>query len=298
MGLRLSKEIAWAGFETRVPEDWEVSRHGISPRRGSLVLVDRRRQRFELTWQHCEKKPDLGHSSEDLRARFRREGASSDELPRLKSVPGWLGFWRRIDSLTVLAYALRWQRESGRIFQATIVARDDEHVDNGCFVAEILRSCLDNLGERKAIHWKAFGIDCISPPGWALDSTRMYSMDVKLQFRNPDNKQGVECAVHRMGMAGTWFNGDAESFVRSKEPKLDFRFDSMDYNGHRAMTAVARTLNRLFHRITGKRLIRRELIWQCEPANSLFRVTTVCNPGENLLPQDLAAQCTHNRTGD
>ncbi len=298
MNRELKNEIAWAGFEMKTPDGWEMSRHSRSMISGTLALVDRRRERLELTWQDCESRPDLQRSCDDLRDRFRRDGYRSDELPRLKSVPGWIGFRRRLDEVTVFAHALRWNPDSGRIFQMNIVVRDDEPFPGGNMVEEILAACEDKAVEGNVIRWKAFGVDCVSPAGWELIDTRIYPMDVKLHFSDNgqyDDRVASEAIIRRLGMADTWFGGDARAYIVSRERGHDFRFKETDYGGHRAVEAVADSDKRLYYRLTGRRRIRRELIWLCEPMNSVFRVTTLCTPRHTFEPQRLLCACRHDR---
>src|SRR5450755_217907 len=55
----LTQAISWLALAFRVPEDWEIVRHGIGFERGSLVFVDRLRQRLSVSWTACPRAPDL-----------------------------------------------------------------------------------------------------------------------------------------------------------------------------------------------------------------------------------------------
>ena len=161
----------------------------------------------------------------------------------------------------------------------------------------ILASCRDGAGEGRSIRWKAFGIDCFSPPGWELIDARIHPMDAELHFTDNalyDDRVASEAIVRRLGMADTWYSGDAEAFLLVKERGHEFRFKETDYEGHRAVEAVADTDRRLYHRLTGRRRIRRELIWLCEPMNSLFRVTTLSTPRHAIEPRKFSSRCRHD----
>ncbi len=286
-------EIAWAGIEFSVPKEWAINRHSLSYLDGSLVFVDRRRQRMELIWRACDKKPDLNMSCEDLKSRVRE--ASGVAPVGLKPASGWIGFEVRIDEQTVVIYALHWERGSGRIFQANIVARDDEPGSKYALAEGVLDSFRDEGWQDRPVRWKAFGIQCVSPPGWQLVSTHVKPMDVKLQFQHFSGKKAKKeegkATIHRLGMAESWFSGDARAFIRDKSPKLDFDFGRTDYRGHDAATATAQEETRLFFRLIGRSRIRRELAWLCEPVNSLFRVITVSAGKQAIDPRCFETEC-------
>jgi hypothetical protein len=115
-------------------------------------------------------------------------------------------------------------------------------------------------------------------------------MDVTWRFTRAGGGRrgavGAEAVVRRLGMADAWFNGDVRAYLQSREPDLDFSFEETVHDGIRATRATAAVGARLFHRLTGGSRIRRELIWQCAEANSLFRVSTVGRPGTEADPAD------------
>ena len=83
-----SHEIAWLGLTLKVPEDWEIVRHSVAVERGSLIFVDRRRQRLELGWLSVKSEPDLEHWARDLEQEERRTNAEAS-LRRLDFKGGW-----------------------------------------------------------------------------------------------------------------------------------------------------------------------------------------------------------------
>ncbi len=290
----LKNRIAWAGLEFETPADWEVSRHSPSFPSGGLVMVDRRRQRMEVAWRGCDREPDLRRSLEDLRERF-SQPSSRSEPQSLDSVAGWVGFWCRADDQSSVAHALHWQRGTGRLIHVSIVARREDRVAGRRLAQAILRSFRDGGGGSRPIHWQAFGIDCQSPPGWRLTSTKVAPMDVELQFRHfrsgGRHEDGPRATIRRLGMAATWFNGDMQAFVRSRDPELDFEFKPCRCQGHDALMARAEGEIRKIYRWLGRRRTRLELIWLCEPMNALFRVITASPPQFPLQPQDFELKC-------
>lgn len=288
------QNICWAGFEFKVPNDWEIGRHSISLQQGSLVLFDRRRQRMEITWQTAKKEPDIKRSCEDLRTRC-NENKNTGECSKIEEFHGWLGFFQQINELASVVYALKWQRKSGRVIQSTIVILDEPGTPKNPLVKNILTSCRDSVGKDKPIRWKAFGLDCRPPAGWCLKSTEINPMDVRLHFQKESQKGGInpECqaTVQRLGMAGTWFSGDFQAYLQGQEPHRDFSFKQTDYRGHRAMTAEAEDETRLLFRLLKRSRARSELLWMCEPLNALFRVTSKGPPDKIVRPWDLKVEC-------
>lgn len=296
MNKELKKEIFWAGFEFRVPRDWEINRHTLGFETGKLVLVDRRRQRVDLLWRTVTAQPDLRHHSRELQKRVKGESADGEML-ELKTVPGWSGFWLRLDDTSSLTYAFKWHRESGRLVQATVVTRKDDPIGQNSLLRAILSSFRDIGWKSKPIRWKAFGLDCESPPDWELIETDIKPMNVKLTFLRSDreNKKKEngdgEIILQRFGMAGSWFDGDTQAFVRGKEPKLDFEFSRQEYRGHDAISAVARHENKLFHKLRGGGRFHQELLWLCKPANSLFRMVAEYEEKRPVRLQDFSVNC-------
>ena len=64
--------IEWLGMRFRVPDEWEIVRHSSKRRTGTLMFVDRRRQRMQLSWTECRGEPDKVQLFNDLRARAAR----------------------------------------------------------------------------------------------------------------------------------------------------------------------------------------------------------------------------------
>jgi hypothetical protein len=290
----MNNEIAWAGMRFPTPDRWEVCRHSVSCRNGSLVLADRRRQRLELTWRDCPREPDLAHGCRDLRDRFRAEDGE-DRCRPLPAVRGWTGFVRRTHADSGVAYAMRWDPASGRIFQANVVLRDDDPIPHDRMTESILAGFRDSGFVDRSVRWKAFGIDCRPPSGWTLASTRVIPMDVTFRFRR-DAEGGHapdagEAAVQRLGMADTWFNGDARAYLRCAAAGSRFTFVETSLGGHRAVAAAAPHKTRPWQRITGHRRERRELLWQCERVNSVFRITAVGSAKRDVTPEDFSARC-------
>ncbi len=290
----LHNAIAWDGLELRLPRDWEISRHSLPGKSGGLTVVDRRRQRLELTWRHCDREPDVRRSCNDLRERLGGRGGSS-ETRRLDSVPGWLGFWHREDQRRTVAHALSWQKTGGRLLQIAIIALEDDRIAKRRLAEEILRNCRDTGGNDRPKRWKAFGVDCITPPGWRLVETSIKPMNVMLRFEHfpaaGNNPDGREAEIYRVGMADTWFNGDARAYLQGRQPSLDFKFGHDICCGHPAVTAQAENESRRLWRWFGRRRLRRELIWHCEQSNAIFRVGIICQPNDKLTPRDFKLCC-------
>ena len=67
----LVQELSWLGHRFCVPGDWDIAAHTTDPARGSLSVVDRRKQRLTLSWLRSEREPDLARLVSDWSARER-----------------------------------------------------------------------------------------------------------------------------------------------------------------------------------------------------------------------------------
>src|SRR5450432_3448034 len=70
----LSQAISWLSLGFRVPAEWDIVRHGILFERGSLVFVDRLRQRLSVSWTECQRPPDLERLVRDFEGQPLAEG--------------------------------------------------------------------------------------------------------------------------------------------------------------------------------------------------------------------------------
>lgn len=280
--------ICWMGLSMHVPGGWQIRQHGISPEAGRLVFVDRRMQRMEVFWSRPAKEPDparmIRHTVESMQEEHPDVHVSS-RLPG--GIPGWDGF--SFDQNPRCFRAVRYDADAQVLLQVTLTLdgiREDTNrqtrtILNGLSVAE---------HPDRASHWRAFGMDCRLPPGWALRGAKVHPMDVTLRFEvNPNRKRRSAdpgtVTIRRLGMAGDWFDGDLEAYARRRTTGLRSRIgmDESCSGGCRVVTRVRKSGAAGVLRLKGSETLK---IWHDPETNSLFELTvSAAACAETLLPQ-------------
>jgi len=217
------QSIRWMGLALRVPGDWHIRQHGVSPAAGKLVFVDRRVQRMEILWSRPSQEPDI--------ARMVRHGieAVQNDQPNLHISPhlpggitGWEGF--SYESNPRVYRVLHYHADDNVLLQVTLSLdgiREDTHRQ-----ARGLLSAL-TVAENpdRATHWRAFGLDCRLPAACVLRHAKVHPMDVRFEFDlMPERKHGFarpgSVVLRRLGMAGDWYEGDLLAYARRRTTGL------------------------------------------------------------------------------
>lgn len=293
------QEISWMGLRMRVPPDWEIRRHGISPDAGSLVFVDRRVQRMEVMWQRPAKEPDLNRTAEhavDAVRHTRPDTRISAHLPA--RLNGWQGFVYG-DAPRVYR-ALSYHLDHNVLVQVTL-SLDGIREKSHALCRDILSAFAVHEAPDKATHWRAFGIDCRVPDMWTLLEADVKPMDVRLKF-DCGNKRRLSkacsiCEVRRMGMAREWFDGDLYSFAKSRAPGKDPRVMT-ESEGQPEVVRVDASQGRFFFLGGLGPKDRRHLrIWHASEVNSMF-VVSLSNPGPGGVNLDAVRVESCTRVAD
>ena len=283
--------IEWLGLRFKVPADWEIVRHSLSPERGSLGLVDRRHERMELHWTQLEREPDLERMLHDQQSRElgAEPGAT---LGPLRAPPGWRGFSVTSPTGQALARAVYFDAPSARLVQAVIVSGG---TDARRLARRVLESVTVGRAEQ-ATRCHAFGLDVTTPPGYRLTHATVKPADVSFEFRAqaPGKKEpGPEAAsIRRMGMAEAWYGDDPEKIVRREAPRVRLRARAeRSYGNHRAFSVEGdepgERLARLFGRGHGHRI----LIFCCPAENAVYRISTKSRDRRPVLPEEFRVAC-------
>jgi hypothetical protein len=283
--------IEWLGLRFKVPTDWEIVRHSLSPEKGSLGLVDRRRERMELFWTHLEREPDLDRMLGDQKSRElgAEPGTTFGELGAPRS---WRGFWLSSSAGKAWARAVRFDAASARLVEAVIVpaATDDRRL-----VRRVLESITVQRAE-ESTRCRAFSLDVTTPSGYRLTRATVKPADVAFEFRaqKPGRKAPgpEEVSIRRMGMAEAWYGDDPEKLVRREVPRVRFRSPSQRlYHNHQACSLdgdePGERLGRLFGRGHGRRI----LVWSCPAENAVYRISTRSLDRRPVLPDDFQVAC-------
>jgi hypothetical protein len=279
--------IEWLGLRFEVPAEWEIVRHGLSPKKGNLVLVDRRRERMELFWTHLEREPDLERMLLDQRHR-ELEAEPNATFQDLGSRRSWRGFWRTSPAGEVLGRAVRFERASERLVEAAMIGAEDRRL-----VRRIIESIL--IGRAEESHrCRAFDLDVTTPPGYRLTRATVKPADVAFEFRphGPGKPGPDEVSIRRMGMAEAWYGDDPEKLLRREAPGVRFRPASRGLHAnHPAFFVEGNEPGERLQRLIGRGHGRRVLIWCCPAENAVYRIGTKSADRRPVLPEDIRVAC-------
>ncbi|HEY4102615.1 MAG TPA: hypothetical protein VGM44_01950 [Polyangiaceae bacterium] len=264
----LVQPIHWLALEFRVPEAWEIVRHGIRFESGSLVFVDRARQRLSVSWTECPRAPDLERLFSDFETRSNADG----ELSRnQRDCAGFRVLECIGKSAQPTTHALRYEPRSKRLIELEFA--HDGAVDEHAFVDALLSEFV--FAERnQSTRLQAFAVRADLPRGFELSASEVKPADVSFEFVRAAERRQPRLRIRRSGMARAWFDGDISRALRQRNPELRFdELESIDMGPHRASSGLASPrvapLARLFKRASPVRVTS----WHCPAENALFELT-------------------------
>lgn len=287
-----AQSIAWMGLRLAAPADWEVVRHSLSPRKGGLTLVDRRRQRLQLRWTACRKPPLIDRMLDDHRARQLKD--EPDAVIASYQHGPWRGLVRELDEQTFLTRAA-WFEPNERVLLEAMISHGEEELE----LRDTLIDAID-LAEpmREATVWRAFGIRAWTPARFRAYASSVNAGQVSLTFAEYESPGGEKqrpgrATLTRLGMADGWFGGDLGKYLRAREPKLRFvineRVLAEDFTGGARATAVAAQCTEpgpRIKRLAGRLRTRRDLLWHDASVNAVFHIHTLSFDKAPIEPTD------------
>jgi hypothetical protein len=264
----LTQAVHWLALGFRVPIDWEIVRHGVGFERGSLVFVDRFRQRLSVSWTACPRVPNL----ERLLSDFENQPLMVGEtLLTQNDHFGFRVLECKKSSGEHVTHALRFDPASNRLIELELpglAARDGQALARA-LLAEF------SFSERDHDHSvRAFGVHAVLPAGFGLRSSHVKPADVTLEFEKPavsGERSPLGLKIRRSGMARAWFDGDAARAIRVRNPALRFRdFDRLSVGKHVATAARGFARGALVKRALGMAASHDVLLWECPEQNAVF----------------------------
>ncbi len=291
----LTRAIDWLGLRLRVPEDWEIVRHGLDPARGRLVWVDRRRERLTLAWSRCPSRPDLGRVVSDYRSVLAAElGAASVRSPVD------LGDFRAVAAVSVetdraVTRAVRWDAVGGRLLEAVVLGRASAPGDRA-LPRRLLMALHVSDSAEGARRFQAFDVDVEVPSGLRLVALTPRPGDVALTFRPGQiSARGAgrgEATLRRLGMADSWYAGDLEGVLRRQEPGARFdRVERLERDGATSLLATGSEPGPRWRRVLRRLRVQRSLAWECPAENAVYLVSTRSPERSPLLPSAFSVRC-------
>jgi hypothetical protein len=269
----LTQAVNWLALGFRVPIDWEIVRHGVGFERGSLVFVDRVRQRLSVSWTACPRVPNL----ERLLSDFENQPLTVGEtLLTQNDRFGFRVLECKKSSGEHVTHALRFDPASNRLIELELpglAAREGQALAHA-LLAEF------SFSERDRDHSvRAFGVHAVLPEGFGLRGSRVKPADVTLEFERPavsGERSPVGLKIRRSGMARAWFDGDASRAIRVRNPTLRFRdFERVTVSSHAATAARGFSRAAFLKRALGMAASHDVLFWECPEQNAVFE-TELC----------------------
>ena len=295
--------IAWRGLRLEVPGDWEVVRHGLSLRRGSLTFVDRVRQRCQIRWTACKKPPRVPHMLEDYHA----QQLERDEAAELEDVVlggGWQGVRQVFDDGRRMTRAARFDAPTSRLLELVLIQHADAE-DQETDLAERLAArfvAVEEGGEEgaegeggasdAASRTRLFGLDVLTPPGLELVAATSRPGDVTFRWQRPAGRgrSPVEALVRRVGMADAWLprvDGDLTRWLEAQHRRGRFTFDQ-GIGG--VVTAESLEPGPRLRKWARRLRRRHDRLWLDPAANAVLHVTTLDWPRHPLEPEALSVE--------
>lgn len=266
--VALAQRIQWLALEFRVPEDWEIARHGVRFESGSLVFVDRARQRLSVSWTECPRTPDLERLFSDFEARPHADGERSRNQ---RDYADFRVCERSRKSGQATTHALKYEPRSKRLIELEFAHGDA--AGERAFVEELL-SAFVFVERGQGSHFRAFSVHAALPRGFELCASDVKPADVSFEFARVAERNERRVCIRRSGMARSWFDGDVSRALRQRNPELLFeKLEQIDFGCHGASSGLASTrgapLERLFKRSAPVRVTS----WHCPAENALFELT-------------------------
>jgi len=279
------RTIEWLGLSFSVPDEWEIVKHSTDARRGTLMLVDRRRQRLQVSWSACATKPDEERIFDDFAAR--------DKLSHPECTIGvplrfqrWRGY-RRTVGQTVLTRVGFYDKKSARWIDVAIpwLGQPDEAVESPLLASFSTVELAE--GMRRVL---AFDLDATAPVGWELTGADVGPSETVLWFGRGAGSLD-RAAVRRVAMPETWFDGHLENFLKRQTAPMPGAFSLCKRGAYDACRFDGR--ERMFQArwLVGRRIRRADVAWECPTDHAVYQVTATYFPRQPVDLDSFRVQC-------
>jgi hypothetical protein len=274
------EQVEWHGLALSVPRDWEIVRHGLSPALGSLCFVDRRRERLTLSWAAVKSVPDLGRIVHEWAGLACERGA-----PRPFDVGSWTGLMLQT-AAGVETRVVSYDASTMRLLELRILARAGEER----LARELIGGIRVRAEAEPVRRFRAFGIDVVVPRDFALRSAAVAPCDVSFRFERAAGGREtplLRFSAQRLGMAGTWFDGDFAGLLAAKAPGVDHGpLQAVRVDGREAHACRGRCLEQRWVRLLGRAREERALLWSAPEQNAIQLLRSEGPSGRVIEPQE------------
>lgn len=291
----LTQPIAWMGIWMQLPQDWQPIRHSLNPARGTLVLVDRRRQCMELGWKRLEKTPDLQHMLDDYVQQIRQEDRDAQFESLSVDQDRWQGIVRLdADDQTVqLLRAVSFNQETLTLLEVTLVGT--------ALPTEAFEWCRQLLAQVRveedgqvARRWRMFDVDVEAMENWRLSSVQAdvgHASFGLTRYDQTSRGSGKptrdQMFIRRYGMAEVMYRGDLQRFLKLRNQGMTIEQQrALRHRGFEAATVIGIEPGKRLKRFTGQLRRQRDLVFRVPKENAMYHVSVLTSGDDAAVEPD------------
>ncbi len=202
----------WRGIRIEVPDDWEMLLFSREARAGRCAFADRYQFRLEFSWRQGNARPDMERMLSDYLGKLRLEGTVPDAR-EVRNGP-FRGIEGRQEGIPTSRFGLYLER-LGCLVELVFLWPEARDAD---LERAVLGSIEPELPWAQGLqHWRAFGLDVLTPGSLTLSECRNEPANAALTFTSP-RSQTTERFM-RLGLVEEWLEWPIEQWLRSRTPR-------------------------------------------------------------------------------
>jgi len=202
----------WRGIRIEVPDDWEMLLFSRRREAGRCAFADRYQFRLELSWREGNARPDMERMLSDYLAKLRLDGTLPD-AHEVRNGP-FRGIEGHQEGVPTSRFGLYVERATCLV-ELVFLWPGERDLD---LERTILASVEAELPWANRLqHWRAFGLDVLTPQGLSLKECRNEPANAALTFADP-RSQTIE-RFTRLGLVDEWLDRPLEDWLRSQVPR-------------------------------------------------------------------------------
>ncbi|HMO99298.1 MAG TPA: hypothetical protein PKE26_09340 [Kiritimatiellia bacterium] len=198
----------WRHIAVRLPATWEMLQFSSEFNRGRCAFADRYQFRFELSWKTVKGEPDYDRMVTDYMNRLEHEKKLTEAERARKA--GWHGFSGVVNRERTSRFG-KYLPEIGCLVEVVFLWPEARDIELENAVLPAISGMPRVEGNRQP--WRAFGLDLQVPATAAFEGCIAQPARAEFTFTHPAT--GNSWQFGRLGMVGSWFKGDLESWLRT-----------------------------------------------------------------------------------
>jgi hypothetical protein len=192
--------IAWCGWSLPLPEDWRPLKIEGGHAKGSMMIGDGRQPILLVRWMRTHNQPRFD-MQRWLAARFRKQGLTPDgNAPRPVAIDH--AAWARDTADSKGGRKTTWYGYAAQSRLLMEIVTTD--LTEAAVRDEIFSACLPRLvvtADDESCTWNLYGISFISPPGYVLRRSHLFSGDIALELARGKRDTLLLRQVYPAGLA-------------------------------------------------------------------------------------------------